>query len=465
MTGPAGDSMQHDPRIPIRSALAMAATCAAMFLPAGPALAQSTWSLTVSAKDRQLELAPVELETGEPPADTTLNITCQAPVDCTKLELMPVDNDSQRLAKLTPEAGARARSARYQLTGTDLAGIASFHLIHDPLSAKTLTLARPTPQETPQARDSGGNGGRTPAGVSLLLGTPCNDLPGYHTYDRAANRGEVVVTATGMALTAMPPGFDEDDTLTVTVLADTRLLPFIEVRRTSPLRSVGDVSILGEDVPLPHDRFRRHAAQDTRCSHLSFKLGDLAPGKAEIEIAVRTAEGRTVTGKLELRVQPLYVGMFSLGAAWSRVQDPDFGLVSRGMDQVLSAGEKGGRRLVYALLYTPFVWGKRDVEKPIEGWYRHVNPTVGLALADPLDNAFAGASVDVRGAVITIGAHVSHVSVIDERSGLTEGDVFTGSEDDLPLARRWRIGPFVSVSVDLRAAVKIVGAVFAAATP
>jgi hypothetical protein len=60
---------------------------------------------------------------------------------------------------------------------------------------------------------------------------------------------------------------------------------------------------------------------------------------------------------------------------------------------------------------------------------------------------------------------VSRVRVLDDASDLAEGDAFLGDEDDLPVARQWKVGPFVSVAVDLRAAIKIVGAVFSAASP
>ena len=430
-----------------------------------PSPSTSTWTLTISQSENSLVHEPQSLGEGELSVDTTLEIRCRRPIDCRSIELYPIDRQGKPGATLMPAQSAERRSARYRLALADLQGMESLAVRHRPWPAKSILLravaaelegneSAPTPTPAQPA---------LPDDVSALLARQCAEIPAFVTYDRAANQGQVVVTPTGMALTALPGHMDEDDTLAVTVLADARLLPFVEVRRTSAQRSIGDLRILGDDVTLPKDPLQRQSERDTACGTMSVRVGDFAPGKAEIEIAVRTSRGRVVTGTIELRVHPLYTGMFSLGPLWTEVADPGFGVVTRDMERIVSAREQDSGRMLLAFFYTPFVWGKRDVEKPAARWYHHVNPTLGVALPEPLHNVLAGASVAGRGFVLTAGVHVSRVRVLDDASGLTEGDAFTGDEDDLPVARQWKAGPFVSVTVDLRAAIKIVGAVFSAA--
>ncbi len=469
--------MRSTPSTPL-ALLATAATVAGAMLwawPGGSAHAQSaqpstpspasTWTLTISQTENSLVHEPQGLGQGELAADTTLEVRCRRPVDCRSVELYPIDRQGKPGATLMPVQSAERRSARYLLALADLQGMESLAVRHRPWPARSILL-RAVAQELkeeqpPPATTQAG----FPDDVSALLARQCAEVPPFVTYDRAASQGQVVVTPTGMALTAIPGSMDEDDTLVVTVLADARLLPFVEVRRTSAQRSIGDLRILGDDVTLPKDPFQRQSERDTACGTMSVRIGDLAPGKAEIEIAVRTSRGRTVTGTLELRVHPLYTGMFSLGPLWTEVADPEFGLVTRDMETIVSVREQDSGRMLFAFFYTPFVWGKRDVEKPAARWYHHLNPTIGLVMPDPLHNALAGASVAGRGFVLTAGVHVSRVRVLDDASGLAEGDAFMGDEDDLPVARQWKVGPFVSVAVNLRAAIKIVGAVFSAATP
>lgn len=454
------------------AALAVAlAVALAMLWPCPSARAQpaaaspSTWTLTISQSENSLVHEPQGLGAGELAANTTLEIRCRRPIDCRSIELYPIDRQGKPGATLMPAQGAERRSARYLLGIADLQGMESLAVRHRPLPAKSILLRAVATELKNEASVPAPAQPALPDDLSAILARQCAEVPPFVTYDRAADQGQVVVTPTGMALTALPGHLDEDDTLVVTVLADARLLPFVEVRRASAQRSIGDLRILGDDVTLPKDPFQRQSERDTACAAMSVRIGDLAPGKAEIEIAVRTSRGRTVTGTIELRVHPLYTGMFSLGPLWTEVADPEFGLVTRDAETIVSAPEQDSGRMLFAFFYTPFVWGKRDVEKPAARWYHHVNPTIGLALPDPLHNGLAGASVAGRGFVLTAGVHVARVRVLDDAGGLAAGDAFMGDEDDLPVAHAWKVGPFVSVAVDLRAALKIAGAVFSAATP
>jgi hypothetical protein len=430
-----------------------------------PSPSASTWTLTISQSENSLVHEPQGLGEGELAADTTLEIRCRRPIDCRSIELYPIDRQGKPGATLMPAQRAERRSARYLLALADLQGMESLAVRHRPWPAKSILLRAVAAELESKESTPAPAQPALPDDVSAILARQCAEIPAFVTYDRAANQAQVVVTPTGMALTALPGHLDEDDTVVVTVLADARLLPFVEVRRTSPQRSIGDLRILGDDVTLPKDPFQRQSERDAACEAMSVRIGDLAPGKAEIELAVRTSRGRIVTGTIELRVHPLYTGMFSLGPLWTEVADPEFGLVTRDMETIVSAREQDSGRMLLAFFYTPFVWGKRDIDKPVARWYHHVNPTLGVALPDPLHNVLAGASVAGRGFVLTAGVHVARVRALDDASGLAAGDAFMGDEDDLPVTHEWTAAPFVSVAVDLRAALKIAGAVFSAATP
>ena len=442
----------------------------ALGLAPGAAHAQETWTLTLSRVGQELSHQPLDLGRGQLTGDTTLDIRCRAPVDCQHIEVYPVDASGLAGATLLP-VQAQRRSARYRLSLADLQGMDSLALRHRPAPAKRIllrALADDLQGDSPpdimnQATAISDN--RPDATIGALLDTVCAELPAFRSYDRDAQRGEIVVTATGTVLTPWPDALDEDDTLIVTVLADARLAPLLEVRRTSAQRALGDIRILGDDIALPGLVRQSESDAAPRCAARSFPVGNFAPGQAEIELAVRTPEGRMRTGLLELRVHPLYSGMFSLGPLWSRVADPGFTLVPRGSDTVISTEEQGQSRMLFAFYYTPFVWGPRDIEKPVRAWYEHINPSVGMVLSEPLDHALAGLSVGARGFVLTAGVHLARVRVLDEESELERGDVFTGEEDELPVARAWELGPFVSVSVDLRTALKLAGSLLSSAAP
>jgi hypothetical protein len=314
---------------------------------------------------------------------------------------------------------------------------------------------------------TGGTGGRasvpvveTGVSVAELIRRPCTDVPlSIRPYDAAADRAELVVRLNGNAVSELPRTFDEDDTLVVHVLVPSGLQPYVKVRRTSDIRTVVSPRILGGDETLPG--LKRQAAEVEPCAVLTVEVRDFAPGRGEITLSVETGTQSVVTGTVEFNVNPLYTGMFSLGPAWSALLDPSFQLVSRRTDEgppesIISGTEQGEGRLLYALFYTPFVWKKRDIEKKDRPFYHSINPTLGVVLNDPLDNALFGLSADFfNGFVVTGGIHVGHVTRLDPESGLFQGARFEGPADAIPTTRRWEARGFIAVSVDLRAAVQL----------
>src|SRR5678815_3109915 len=125
---------------------------------------------------------------------------------------------------------------------------------------------------------------------------------------------------------------------------------------------------------------------------------------------------------------------FSIGAIWTPLVLPDFGVATRGGQQVIVASEAGDRRMAYALLFTPFLWNglERDVRRPFSAAriYESLNPSVGFVLDDPLSNVLIGATFDLQSTVlVTGGAIFSHVRELD---GVKLGDAFAGEASALP---------------------------------
>jgi hypothetical protein len=277
--------------------------------------------------------------------------------------------------------------------------------------------------------------------------------------DSGEKNTKVTVSPIGDLLSDVLQNVNEDDSVTVQVVAEPELLRFIQVVRKSAIRTTGGVAILGADVTIP--AIQRHG---TSCGAKTFTLRDFAAGTGTIEIQAMSSQGPLVLGKLEFPVNRLYTGMFTLGPVWSWAIEPDFGVVSNGANQVLTAREKPHQRVLWTLFYTPFVWGKRDFEMSIP-LYKRLNPSLGLVLNNVTENAMLGLSFDFfNGFVATAGAHWAHVSVVDPQSGLGEGSVYTGDPSRLPTARKWVVKPFVGVTIDLRAAVQFLKAAAGAAT-
>jgi hypothetical protein len=292
--------------------------------------------------------------------------------------------------------------------------------------------------------------------VKDLLKTSCANVPDATAAPNVVN---IVTTPIGNVIKIDSPdgAITEADTVVVQVVADLSLLPYLRIVRSSALRLGGGINILGADVTIPGGFIRKGAKQTApTCGVVKVVLTGFAPGKGTIDISAQTGSDQVALGTIELAVHPLYTGMFSLGGAWSSVTDPQFSVVSNGTNNVVSATETGNRRLLYTLFYTPFLWGPRDIQRSTP-WFHHLNLTVGLALNDPLNNAFAGLSVDLLSSVVlTVGGVVSHVSELDPSSGLSAGSKFAGMASDLPVTHSWKTGHFFAVSIDLRAAVQLI---------
>jgi hypothetical protein len=423
-----------------------------------PAWAEKKWTLRLSKSGNAITTTPGGgLNASEKnivdPTTTTLTVTCEG-LECTTITAAQVTGESS--VAMASVRDATAQEAHFSL---------------DPAEVKPQTRLQVSirDQETPvfdaPLAPAGTSRNGTDNKIKTLHELLTSDCPVDESvrdregYDLRNNILRVVVSPTGNVLGEFPDAFDEDDVLEVIVHGDARLLPALKVVRKSAFRQVGGISILGAGVAIPKELLERHAAEDAQCQQRSFFVRDFAPGKGLVEIRAVTTEGEVTTGSLEFAVHRLYTGMFSLGALQTDLVDPEFTLTPSGSQSVITPTEQGSTRILYALFYTPFVWGKRDIEKNPRRLIEHLNPTVGIVLNDVADNALAGFSVDVfNGFVVTGGWHLGHIHVLQ---GYHVGDVFNGTAAQIPVAQKWDSSGFFAVSVDLRAAVELLGSAFA----
>jgi hypothetical protein len=421
---------------------------AVLALTAALASAQ-TWTITVQAGDK---VTSSDLQTGKvnmiTSAQATVQVLCDTGVVCTGIGLQ-LENNGAVTTKLTGTpisggmsftvpASAVASTGQSLVVTDDGDSIATFLVGTVPGTGGTTTSASTT---SPASTTSAGS-------VSLadLLTVSC---PGQYTarYDEKGNHAQIVVTPLGQVLASAVQTFDENDDLEVTVVGDSSLLPLLLVQRTSAIRDRTVVNVVGGNVTsIPLIR--------QACGSRTFLLSDFAPGEATVQISVLQGTTPTQVGGFNFIVDPLYTGMFTLGAAQSNLVDPAYKLASNGTETVIAAGNTGNHDLLYTLFYTPFVWGKRDLQKSVP-WYQHLNPSLGVVPGDVSDNALIGVSADLpAGIVITVGEHFGRITTLPSSTGLTVGSPFTGTADQLPTAQSWENDTFFAVTVDLRVMVQ-----------
>ena len=423
-------------------------------------LAQS-WVITIGA-DKQI--AAATLQQGKVNIVTqdqaTVTVLCQG-VDCTKAGLgLVLGGAMTNLNPTTQSAG----SSTFVFPKSGVSNGSSLAVTFEGANVGSFLVG---PDSGSRGAGTGAGTGGTATGDSStsssnepslaeLLALAC---PGSYAagYDEKKNEGEIVVTPLGIVLASgLDTRFDENDTLIVRVVADNRLLPLLKAERTSAFRNVTSVQILGGGETVP--TLKRQAELVANCSERRFILENFAPGQGTVQISVLQKTQLTPTGSFDFNVNPLYTGMLTLGAAQTNMVDPGFKLASVGGQTVIAAGEEGDQDLVYTLFYTPFVWGKRDIQKEVR-WYKHLNPTIGIAPEDVTKNAFVGITADLpAGIAVTFGRHFRQVEVLTQ--GLTVGSPFSGTADQIPTAEEWENDNFWAVSIDLRAMVQVFSAAF-----
>jgi hypothetical protein len=426
---------------------------AGLGLLATAALTAQTWTITIGPNDSVTST----LQAGAPNVITqgqaTVNVSCQNGVDCSKAGLR-LESNGATVAVLGPPTSSAIGLAftvpqASVSNGMDLAVLFNGNKI-DSYSLGTSSAAV-APSTTPAAPAVS----TTPASLGDLLALPC---PGTYTvpeYDKKGNLGEIVVNPLGTVLVSnLDTDFDENDSLVVRIVADLRLLPLLTAVRTSAFRNVTTVQIVGGDQTAT--ALKRQGALVANCGEQKFLLSNFAPGRGQVQISALQGTQLAPTGSFDFNVNPLYTGMLTLGAARTDLVDPGFKIASVGGQTVIAAGEEGDQDLVYTLFYTPFVWGKRDLQKT-EPWYKHFNPTIGVAPQDVTNNAFVGITADLpAGIALTFGRHFRQIEVLQQ--GLTVGSPFSGTADQLPTANKWEDDNFWAVSIDLRAMTQVLRA-------
>ncbi|TMQ27224.1 MAG: hypothetical protein E6J90_03005 [Deltaproteobacteria bacterium] len=388
------------------------------------------------------------------PDGLNLSVACTSPLDCQKLVF---DFRQNGQPGQPPMSSVTLTSITYNLPTNARFVLVYKHKVNGADRSVTLFTLNVGVTPSPGPTDTGG--GATAGSLYKLATTQCQRI------EMAPGPREVFVTPLGTTLTLLPSYFSEADTLTVTVVADVHLIYSLQVRRKSAIRMVTG-RILGEDQQLPRlDRQAETAAAKAPCTTRSFTVTNFAPGAGEIEIVASIDANPVTLGSFQLLVDPVYQGMFSIGALWTPLLSPDFNVATRNGQQVIVASETGDRRMAYMFLFTPFVWDglERDVRRPMlqRKYYEWVNPSVGFVLNDPLNHVLLGATVDLQSALlITGGAIFSHVRELD---GVKVGDPFAGAASDLPVQRHWKSDWFLGVSVDVRVGVKLLRAVLGTA--
>jgi hypothetical protein len=278
------------------------------------------------------------------------------------------------------------------------------------------------------------------------------------TYSLEGDSAAFVVTQFGDVLMRPALTIDENDRVTIHVITTNAVAPFLRVKRTSPMRSVGTINIAGEGVASIVSSPDSLRGLSSKCD-LKVQLADFAGGRGEVEIALVKSDGKTVEeltqGAFDFAVNPLYSGAFSLGPLQTTVADPTFAIVKKGTDSVITQAATGKRRVLYALVYTPFIWGRRDLEKPAKHLWERLNPSLGAPLQDIGSNALVGLTIDLPfGVFLNYGVHGAKVSELDPIAGAALGQSYAGSA--APTRKRWTFKPYAGVTVDLRAALKLI---------
>ncbi|MBX3155738.1 MAG: hypothetical protein KF773_07050 [Deltaproteobacteria bacterium] len=359
----------------------------------------------------------------------TLRVTCINPVLCTdmRIEGAPID---------------ASRTTATELVAT-VDKASTIFISHLAQRVFTLKLTAPATEETT---------------LRTMLSRSCKP-------SGSVGSREVVVTPLGTMLTQPPKYFAETETLTVTVVGDARLVPLLSVVRKSGTRVVG-LNLLGEgtDIKL-RPQAQKDGAPVVGCMSRSFTLADFAAGTGEVEIAAWLGDAPQILGGFQFVVDPVYHGMFSFGAVWTKLLAPEFVVAQRAGTNVVVQTEGGDRRLSYAFLYTPFLWHglERDIRKPIGNRvWEYFNPSLGFVADDPLNNALVGITFDLQSALLVTGGFIfSHVNRLDE---IGIGDAFAGTSAEIPTKKVWKRAAFIGVTVDVRVAVKLLRMVLGTAS-
>lgn len=452
------------------------------WLPAAAALLATTaaaqevqWTATINPTAVQASNGVSEDAENEVPKNgkAVLTITCTGGASCAQVTGTLVQTNSHNGAKQSKTVTTlhpNPTTTVFEIPGADVLATGGTTDLRVAVATDTVGRFQLVHAVGPvQVAGQGNRRAAEPPNLAQLLARDCvSEFPLRNDplYDEQKHLAVFVVTPVGNVLRRPAPVIDETDSVEVMVLADERLLPLLKVYRKSEIRTVGEVHFIGEGTDLSKV-FRPQAEQvdslapTPRCGLRTFVLRDFKHGKGEVEISALTGkvgddDATQVVGGFEFNVNQLYSGAFSLGAMRTTLAAPEYGLTAKGGNNVVSVHENGDFRVKYLLMYTHFIWGKRDVEKlPRNPLYR-LNPSMGVVIDDIPNNWVGAITADpFEGVYVSYGVHFGRVKRLDPESGRHVGDAFTGEEDDIPTRQHWIGKPFLSVTVDVRAAAEL----------
>ena len=410
------------------------------------AFAQFAATLTTSGGSTTVTSVTGLQQTTSIMADTPITITCAAGTDCTLASVdLGTANTAISLTVGNPRTGTVPVSS-ITTNGTTL------RIVFDGQTLRSFRLfdSRPPEQVPPPPPGNPSATGNPPAGVAQLA-DPCNAFRLTRTHSASANRAHFVVTLGGSILQYPDGPIDENDVVVVHVVStDKDKLPNIEVARISATRTE-ELNLIGAG-----ERFQFQSANP--CFERRFELGDFAPGEGKFEIYTSNTGTKAVLGTTSFKVDRLWAGVISFGPAWSDVADFSFGLAPQGDKKIIIAKEDGSDDINYVLQYTQYSWGQRDESKTYR-WREHFNPTVGFAVNDFRDHAYAGVSFDWKQILFTTGAHFARVTRLANGSGLSIGSEFAGEEAQIPTEKQWESSWYIAITADARVARTLLNAI------
>lgn len=437
------------------------------------ALAQSERALPLAVENDELGVTSnvdklTVLEQG-----LTLNVTCTEDVDCRSLtfeaedddDSMELETDNSTSESVTVSVNKDKVGSDLVITSTDVDGGISIP-IRVPQSEGETDDGDSEDQsssggaEASSSENTRGSEGKPSTGESIreVLGTDCT-AKAFQNPQTEAFENRFIVSPTGQVYKEPSGEINEEERVTVQVVADRALIGRLVVKRTSAFQQPGVIRIAGGDAKVPTTFEPQGVEDQDRCEVSTFVLSDFAAGRGEVTISVIPLSGdrsRVETGTFDFSVRSLYTGAFTFGAVNTQLSDPRFGTVSTSGGQRVTITEDAGSRVMYVLGYTPFVWGKRTLADQGIG-IRRFNPFVAVSLNDLDMNALVGVSFDFFGGLYVQGGyHVGRVERIDPTSDLGVGDPLPQGQTSVPTRKEWEGDFFWGITLDLRIATRFI---------
>lgn len=269
-------------------------------------------------------------------------------------------------------------------------------------------------------------------------------------YSAKDNKAAFVIDHLGNVLARPGTSIDEDDEIHIYVVAPASIIGNLSVKRTSATRDPTVVYYMGEE------QFKENAAGiGAKYEIKNVVLGDFAPGEASVSIETMQVTGAASPAKsFGFVVNRLYAGAFSFGPLYTFLEDNEYGLVSTAQGNVISITESKSPRIHYALTYSPFIFGKMDIQKSS----LMIAPFIGASVNNISENAIAGINLGRPGMFhVVLGYHYGRVTLLNEDSGLSEGSAFSGNAEEIPTVTKWKGNVCIGATFDLRAITKIFG--------